>query len=76
MMQKAEYPARMCKQAVWSVGDAAHLCELPDLHPGPCASFSVSATVERRDKWEAANPGWEQNVGIGVDWAGPTEKKE
>jgi hypothetical protein len=36
-------------------------CELPLMHAGPCASFSIKSTVERRDKFEEANPTWREN---------------
>lgn len=41
----------------------AYGCELADLHPGPCASFSVLDSVKRRDAWEERNPGWEADIG-------------
>lgn len=61
-MKKAEYPQKSCRLAV----PGAHQdypCELPGaegLHPGPCATFSIKASAERRDAWEAEHPGWEQ----------------
>lgn len=60
-MKKADYPQRMCKEAVWSL--QAYPCELVDQHPGPCASLSVAVSVEARERWEAANPGWEDKIG-------------
>ena len=67
-MQVAEYPQRMCKQAVWGKNDAAYHCELPDLHPGPCASQSSKVSVEARDRWEAAHPDWQNNIGDMTNW--------
>lgn len=67
-MKKAEYPQRMCKQPVWGVNDAAYHCELPDLHPGPCASLSAKQTVEARDQWEERNPEWEKRIGDMTNW--------
>lgn len=61
-MQAAKYPQRMCKEPVWGAQQAYH-CELCLLHLGPCASFSVKDSVERRDAWEEKNPGWEEKVG-------------
>lgn len=40
-----------------------HNCELPDVHPGPCASYSIAESIQRRDAWEEAHPGWEQQIG-------------
>lgn len=52
----------MCKESV-SGDQQFYFCELCLLHPGPCASFSVADSMKRRDAWEEANPGWEDNVG-------------
>lgn len=50
-----EAPQRTCREAVF--GDyQAYSCELPDLHGGPCRSWSVQASVQRRQAWETANP--------------------
>ena len=58
-MKKAEYPQRSCRLHVpGALQD--YLCEVTDLHPGPCASLSVPESVRRRDEWEAAHPGWEK----------------
>lgn len=65
-MRKAEFPQRTCREPVWGV--QAYSCELPDLHPGPHASFSVKESVERRDAWEAANTGWEGEIGSSDVW--------
>lgn len=62
-MRAAEYPQRVCREAVYNDHGMAYNCELPDLHPGPHASYSVKDTVSRRDEWEIKNPGWEQNIG-------------
>jgi hypothetical protein len=64
-MNKAEFPQRQCREHVpYSVGvgdDAVPmvaLCELAEHgDDGPCASFSVPASVARRDAWEAAQEG-------------------
>jgi len=58
-VKKAEYPQRMCREPVQG-GAQDYWCELPEGHAGPPASFSVQASVARRDAWEAANPGWEK----------------
>jgi hypothetical protein len=60
-MKRAEYPQKMCREPVWGTAQAYN-CELP-IHSGPCASFSVPDTVERRDAWEEDHPGWEAEVG-------------
>lgn len=61
-MEKAEFPQRTCREPV--AGEYQNYwCEIADLHPGPCASFSVKASVERRDAWEAAHPGWRTDIG-------------
>lgn len=61
-MKKAEFPQRTCREPVWGEVQA-YSCELPDLHPGPCASYSVKDSVERRNAWEGRNPGWEERIG-------------
>lgn len=61
-MKAAKYPQRMCKETVWGE-HLAYYCEIVDMHPGPCASFSVQASVEARDAWEQANPDWEERIG-------------
>lgn len=66
-MRKAEFPQRTCREAVWGV--QAYACELPDMHPGPCASYSVQDSVTRREAWEEANPGWENDIGSSTVWA-------
>jgi hypothetical protein len=55
-MQAAEYPIKSCREPVWNTVGAAHTCELPTLHTGPCASFSVAHSVTQRDAWEKQNP--------------------
>lgn len=42
-------------------------CELPALHSGPCATFSMPHTVAARDKFEEANPEWRSHPNIGGD---------
>lgn len=58
-MKRAEYPQRSCRQPVQGLHQD-YSCELPEHHPGPDASFSVKPSVEKRDAWEEANPGWEK----------------
>lgn len=62
-MEAAEYPLKKCREGLYNAHGMAYTCELVVLHPGPCASFSVKDSVERRDKWEASNPDWKQNIG-------------
>jgi hypothetical protein len=62
-MKVAEYPVPRCKEAVWSTLGMAYVCELPTLHPGPCASNSIQDSVAKRDAWEEATPGWEKFIG-------------
>ena len=62
-MQAAEYPQKKCREAVFNDSGMGYTCELPLMHPGPCASFSVSASVTRRNHWEDNNEGWEKNIG-------------
>jgi hypothetical protein len=58
-VKKAQYPQRSCRIPV--PGDALdYPCEIVEHHPGPHASFSVRRSVQARDAWEAANPGWEK----------------
>ena len=52
-IQKAEWPQRSCRDAVWGQ-HLAYTCELPDLHKGPCVSLSVKDSVTRREMWEKA----------------------
>jgi hypothetical protein len=59
MASWAEYPKRKCRIPV-QVEPVAHLCEIQEHHPGPCASPSVAETVRIREAWEAAHPGWEK----------------
>lgn len=66
-MQAAEYPQRSCREAVYNDHSMAYSCELPDLHPGPCASQSVKASVSRRDAWEGNNPDWRDHIGSALD---------
>jgi hypothetical protein len=62
-MDKATYPQRQCKEAIFSEVANPYPCELVDLHPGPCATFSVTRTVAARDAWEAAHPDWRGEIG-------------
>lgn len=62
-MEKATYPEKTCREPVFNQHSMAYSCDLVLLHPGPCASFSVKDTVDRRDDWEARNPDWRANVG-------------
>jgi hypothetical protein len=48
---KATYPQRSCRDHVWGEFQA-HLCELPELHEGPCVSWSVRESLQRRRQWE------------------------
>jgi hypothetical protein len=58
-MKIAEYPERKCRLPVAGpVQD--YPCEVREYHAGPCATLSVRTSTERRDTWEAANPGWER----------------
>ena len=52
-IQKAVWPERSCREAVWG-RHLAYTCELPDLHRGPCVSLSVQDSVQRREAWESA----------------------
>lgn len=59
-MKTVEYPERTCREGVFGTADQAYPCDVVWLHAGPCASFSVPATVRQRDAWEEAHPGWEK----------------
>jgi hypothetical protein len=63
-MQKAEYPEKACREGLMSETGIGYNCELPLMHAGPCASFSIKSTVERRDRYEEANPAWRENYPI------------
>lgn len=52
-IEKAEWPQRSCRDAVWGRFQA-YPCEIPDLHRGPCVSLSVKDSVTRREAWERA----------------------
>ncbi len=49
-IQKAVWPERSCREPVWG-RYMSYACELPDLHRGPCVSFSVQDSVQRREVW-------------------------
>ena len=50
-MKLAEYPERTCREPV--AGEyLMYNCELAELHPGPCASYSSKASVVAREAWE------------------------
>jgi hypothetical protein len=77
-VKSAEYPQRRCRQPVTEDGLIDHWCDLPELHPGPCAPSALPAAVTRRDAWEAANPGWERLAGNMDPFTGieiPEERK-
>lgn len=48
---KAVYPERSCRDHVWGQWQGYN-CELADLHQGPCVSWSVRASLQRRASWE------------------------
>lgn len=60
MVRFAEHPERSCRQPVTEDGLIDHFCSLPELHPGPDCPKTLRPAIERREAWEAANPGWEQ----------------
>lgn len=63
-MKRALYPQRTCREPMEGSDPLlTHNCELPDVHPGPCASYSIAESIQRRDAWEEAHPGWEQQIG-------------
>jgi hypothetical protein len=62
-MENAEYPQKACREAVYNDHGMGYTCELPEVHPGPCASFSVRRSVEQRDAWEERHPDWRANIG-------------
>lgn len=62
-MQPAEYPTKSCREPLFNQVGLGYTCELPMMHPGPCASLSLKPSVEARDRWEAAHPEWEKDIG-------------
>lgn len=60
-METVEWPARKCRQVIYK-GDQPYNCEVVDLHPGPCATFSWQESHQARDAWEKANPGWKSKM--------------
>jgi len=75
-VKPAEFPQRRCRQPVTEDGLIDHWCDLPELHPGPCAPSTLPAAVARRAAWEAANPGWEHMPPSGDPFAGITVPEE
>jgi hypothetical protein len=66
-MQKAEYPEKSCREGMMSTSGAGHNCELPVLHAGPHATFSLADTVTARDAWEVEHPDWREHPDLGGD---------
>lgn len=62
-MEIAQYPAKRCGEAVWTIQGMAYPCEVVYLHPGPHANFSSPDSVRARDAWEDAHPDWREGVG-------------
>lgn len=62
-MDAVEYPTKKCREGVFNAHAMGYPCELPLLHPGPCASFSVKTSVEARDAWEEKNEDWKSRIG-------------
>lgn len=61
-MESAVFPARKCRETIWSALGIAHSCELVDQHPGPHATFSIDSTVEARDRYESDHPEWRKHI--------------
>ena len=76
MVRFAEHPQRSCREPVSEDGLIDHWCGLAELHPGPHCPRTLSAAIERRAAWEAANPGWEQLQGTSDPFAGFTVPEE
>lgn len=70
----AEFPQRSCRVAFSMDGLIDHTCDLPEFHPGPDAAKSSRPSIERREGWEAANPGWEKTVSVDDPFAGVEEQ--
>lgn len=66
-MQRAQYPAKTCRDPLFNDHGMGYACELPDLHPGPHATFSIADSVMRRNAWEMAHEGWEKDIGRDPD---------
>lgn len=62
-MERATYPQKTCRDHVFNDQGLGYTCELPVMHPGPCASFSVKTSVEHRDRWEENHPKWREDIG-------------
>lgn len=62
-MEQATYPSKRCREPIFGPHGMAYPCEVVLLHPGPCASFSLKESVERRDAWETDHPEWRSEVG-------------
>lgn len=78
MITYAEYPQRQCRQPVTEDGLIDHWCSLPELHAGPCCPSTLKAAIERRERWQEANPGWRNMDASDDPFAGieiPEEKK-
>lgn len=66
-MQKAEYPEKACREGLMSESGIGYNCELPLMHAGPCANFSIKHTVVVRDKYEHDHPEWREAPQTGGD---------
>ena len=64
-MQIAEYPEKKCRDPLFNAHSMGYSCELPALHPGPCATNSIADSVTNRDRWEDKNPDWRANMRTG-----------
>lgn len=65
-MNRPEFPARTCREPI-AAGLLDYNCDLIEWHAGPHGTFSNKESMERRDKWEKENPGWEKLGGAFSD---------
>lgn len=66
-MDPVEYPQKKCREPLFNSSGMGYTCDVVLMHPGPCASFSVKTSVERRDAWELAHPEWRQDIGQDIE---------
>ncbi len=70
-MRTAVFPERTCRARVQGEYQDCS-CEVAEGHKGPCASYSLPESVERRQDWEQAHPEAVETVAPQV-WADAKE---
>lgn len=61
-MKVAVFPQRKCREPI-EIGEFIMAnCDVREGHPGPCGTLSNQASRERRERWEAEHPDWEDQM--------------